>query len=184
MVFLTEFVYNNSHHVSTNISSFMTYMKRNFKFIEKIKFAENNHEVSIVKKKIKIIFNIKKNLEAKWQIIKNQQFKWYNLKHKELIFNLKNKIWLNIKNIRSKWLFKKLNYKYHDFFEIIKLINKKCYKLKLFDFMNRIHDVFHMFLLESYKKNNDFNSEPLPIKIEKNTEWEIKKILNNQIYHG
>ena len=45
--------------------------------------------------------------------------------------------------------------------------------------MNKIHDVFHVFLLKSYKKNNDFNNEPFSIKIEENTEWKIKKILNN-----
>ena len=43
--------------------------------------------------------------------------------------------------------------------------------------------MFHMFLLKSYKKNNDFDNEPLPIEIEQNTEWEIEKILNNRIYH-
>ena len=161
----------------------MTYTERNFKFIEEIKFAKNNHKVSVVKKRIKTIFNIKKNFETRWQAIKNQQFKWYNLKHKKLVFSLKDKVWLNAKNIWSKWSFKKLNYKYHDFFEIIKLINKRFYKLKLSDFMNRIHDVFHVFLLKSYKKNNDFNSEPPSIEIEKNTEWEIKKILNNWTYH-
>ena len=54
----------------------------------------------------------------------------------------------------------------------------------MFDSMNRIHDVFHVFLLKSYKKNNDFNSESFPIEIEENTEWKIKKILSNQIYHN
>ena len=180
---LAEFAYNNSDHVSTKISPFMTYTKKNLKFTEKIRFAEDNHEVPVVKKKIKTIFDIKKNFEAKWQAIKNQQFKWYNLKHKKLVFSLKNKIWLNIKNIQSKWSSKKLNYKYHDSFEIIKLTDKKFYKLKLFDFMNSIHDVFHVFLLKSYKENNDFNSEPFSIEIEENTEWKIKKILNNHIYH-
>ena len=70
--FLTKSVYNNSDYVNTNISSFMTYRKRNFKFTEKIKSAENNHEISIIKRKIKTIFDIKKNFETKWQIIKDQ----------------------------------------------------------------------------------------------------------------
>ena len=43
----------------------MTYTKKNFKFIEKIKFVKNNHEILTVRKKIKTIFDIKKNLEAK-----------------------------------------------------------------------------------------------------------------------
>ena len=43
----------------------MTYTKRNFKFIEKIKSAKNNHEIPAVKKKIETIFDIRKNLEAK-----------------------------------------------------------------------------------------------------------------------
>ena len=44
----------------------------------------------------------------------------------------------------------------------------------MFDFMNRIHDLFHMFLLKSYKKSSDSNNEPPPIKIENNSEWEKK----------
>ena len=43
----------------------MTYTEKNLKFTEKIKPAEDNHEVPIVKKKIETIFNIKKNFEAK-----------------------------------------------------------------------------------------------------------------------
>ena len=95
-----------------------------------------------------------------------------------------DKVWLNAKNIRSKRSFKKLDYKYHGPFEIIKLIDKRFYKLKLFDFINKIHNVFHVFLLEPYKKNNDSNNESLPIEIEGDTEWKIEKILNNWIYHN
>ena len=55
----------------------------------------------------------------------------------------------------------------YDFFEIIKLIDKKFYKLKLFDFMNRIHDVFHMFLLKPYKEIMILIANPSQLKLRK-----------------
>ena len=44
--------------------------------------------------------------------------------------------------------------------------------------------MFHVFLLEPYKGSNDSNSEPPPIEIEGDTEWEIEEILDSRIYHG
>jgi hypothetical protein len=62
-------------------------------------------------------------------------------------------MYLCVKNIKFRKFFKKLNYKYYDSYEIEKLINKQAYKLILFKNMRKIHNVFHVFLLKSYKEN-------------------------------
>jgi hypothetical protein len=62
-------------------------------------------------------------------------------------------MYLCVKNIKSTKLFKKLNYKYYDFYEIKKLINKQAYKLILLKNMKKIHNVFHVSLLKLYKKS-------------------------------
>ena len=80
---------------------------------------------------------------------------------------MKNKIWFNVKNIHSIKLLKKLNYKFLKSFEIIKLIEFKTYMLQLFKIMRGIYFIFHVFLFESYKENEEKN--PLPLKIKKKT---------------
>jgi hypothetical protein len=62
-------------------------------------------------------------------------------------------MYLCVKNIKSTRFFKKLNYKYYDSYEIEKLINKQAYKLILLKNRRKIHNVFHVFLLESYKES-------------------------------
>jgi hypothetical protein len=62
-------------------------------------------------------------------------------------------MYLCVKNIKSTRLFKKLNYKYFDFYEIEKFIDKQAYKLILLKNMRKIHNVFHVSLLESYKES-------------------------------
>jgi hypothetical protein len=62
-------------------------------------------------------------------------------------------MYLCVKNIKSTRFFKKLNYKYYDSYEIEKFINKQAYKLILLKNMKKIHNVFHVFLLELYKKD-------------------------------
>jgi hypothetical protein len=67
-----------------------------------------------------------------------------------MIYNVDDKVLLNVKNIIFIKLFKKLNYKYYDLYEIIELIKKQVYKLKLSFLLKEIHNVFHVFFLESH----------------------------------
>ena len=59
---------------------------------------------------------------------------------------------LNLKNLISNKFIKKLNYKYYDLFEINKFIKKQLYKLKFFKIFCSMHNVFHVSLLKSFKK--------------------------------
>ena len=88
-------------------------------------------------------------------------------------------MFLNEWNIVTARLFKKLNDKMLNFFQIIDLIDS-FYKLKLFKTMH-IHDVFHSKLL--YLVINDFLSDQKnefskSIVINDEDEWKIDDILN------
>jgi hypothetical protein len=63
---------------------------------------------------------------------------------------------LFIKNIILKKLNKKFSHKFIKSFRIVETINKQIYRLIFFSFY-RIHDVFHVFYLKSYKKWKDDN---------------------------
>ena len=52
------------------------------------------------------------------------------IKKIDISFNKKNRIYFNVKNIRFTRFFKKLNYKYYDFYILIESIDKMIYKFK------------------------------------------------------
>jgi len=68
-----------------------------------------------------------------------------NKHRKKIIYEIKSKMFLNEQNIITARLFKKLNDKMLNSFQIIDLVDS-FYKLKLLETMH-IHDVFHSELL-------------------------------------
>ncbi len=92
-------------------------------------------------------------------------------------------MFLNERNIITAKLFKKLNDKMLDSFQIIDLIDS-FYKLKLSETMH-IHDVFHSELLclvvndSLFDQKNEFSKS---IVINDEDEWKIDDILNFQWY--
>ncbi len=63
---------------------------------------------------------------------------------------------LFIKNIKLKNSNQKFSHKFIKSFRIVEIMNKQVYRLIFFSFY-RIHDVFHVFYLKSYKKRKDDN---------------------------
>ena len=100
------------------------------------------------------------------------------------MFKTGDKVYLNSKNIESICPSKKLDYKYYEPFKIEEPIGKQTYRLKLPKKM-KIHDVFHVSLLEPYTKINNSNVPALPpIVVEREDEYEVKKIFDSQIHWG
>jgi hypothetical protein len=98
-----------------------------------------------------------------------------------MFFNVKNKILLNFKNIHTLKLFKKLDHKYYESFEMQDLVEKQTYKFNL-SHTFRIHNVFHVFLLKSFKKRFDEMITSFLIMINEKKHDEMKLILNNKLY--
>ncbi len=113
--------------------------------------------------------------------MKNNQLNYYNEKYIFQIFNVKNKILLNFKNIHIFKSSKKLDHNYYELFKIEEFIEKQISKLRLFHTF-RIHNVFHVFLLKSYKKRFDNVITSFSIIINKEKHDEIKLILKNKLY--
>ncbi len=112
---------------------------------------------------------------------KNNQIKYYDEKHISRIFNVENKILLNFRNIHIFKSLKNLDHKYYESFKIEKFIEKQVYKLRL-SHTFRIHNVFHVSLLKSYKERFDDVITSSSIMINEEKHDEIKLILNNKLY--
>jgi len=100
--------------------------------------------------------------------------KYYNIK---LIFKERNKVYLIRRNIKTKKLSDKLNYKKIKLYKIRKIKNLINYKLALLNNIN-IYLVFHIFLFELILLKA---LKTLKIEIELinlNIKYNIKEILN------
>ncbi len=114
---------------------------------------------------------------------RKQMMNQANKHRKKINYEIESKMFLNEWNIVTTRLFKKLNDKMLDSFQIIDLIDS-FYKLKLLETMH-IHDVFHSELLCLVINNslsdqkNEFSRS---IVMNDEDEWEIDDILNFRWY--
>jgi hypothetical protein len=114
------------------------------------------NEMLVVTKRVKNLIEYRQKLIERWQKAANVQVKYYNRRHIALTFKTENLIMLFIKNIKLKNSNQKLSHKFIKSFRIVETMNKQAYRLILFSFY-RIHDVFHVFYLKSYKRRKDDN---------------------------
>ncbi len=173
VIFLILFFMNKSFH---------SCMSFNFDIIE----YESTHKrlqidwiKNIFEQMNKTLIFAREALIKTWEQMMNQA----NKHKKKINYKIKSKIFLNKRNIVTARLFKKLNDKMLNSFQIIDLVNL-FYKLKLFKTMC-IHDVFHSELLHLVindslsDQKNEFSRS---IVINDEDEWKINDILNFQWY--
>jgi hypothetical protein len=175
-----EYAYNNSHHDSINMSLFQALYVEFTKWKNTIQIA-TNAKMLAVKLRAKQTLFMRLQFEKSWMFVSAKQFKYYDAKHTSKTYAIEDKVYLCVKNIRSIRSSKKLDYKYYESYKINMFINKQSYCLKLFVNMRKIHNVFHVFLLESCKdlakkKQTSF------IYVNDEKQWEIEQILNSRKY--
>jgi hypothetical protein len=105
--------------------------------------------------------------------------KHYNPHHKKIpLYRIRTRILLSVRNIRIKKSNKKLDHKFLGPFRIMEAVEKQAYRLKFSPTYSRIHDVFHISLLEPYYNRKDrASTTPEPIPIEDQDEWAVEQVL-------
>ncbi len=114
-----------------------------------------------------------------WKQMMNQA----NKHRKKINYKIESRMFLNERNIITARLFKKLNDKMLNSFQIIDLIDS-FYKLKLLKTMH-IHDVFHSELFRlvvNDSLSDQKNESSKSIVINDEDEWKINDILNSRWY--
>lgn len=99
-------------------------------------------------------------------------------------YTVGNKVWLSARNIKTKRPTKKLDHRYLGPYTIIARVSSHAYRLDLPKSM-RIHDVFHVQLLEKYIENEipgRTQVAPSPIEVEGDLEYEVECILDHRFH--
>lgn len=167
-------------HTSTGISPFAL----NLGFNPRCDYLENNNSnLPAVATHLENIRSLEKVLS---QLLKNaaQNYKRFaDRKRKDVEFKLGELVMLNRKNIKTTRPSDKLDYRKIGPFQITEKINEVAYRLKLPENL-KIHDVFHVSLLEKYYESkipDRYVPPPPPIEIDDDLEFEVEAILDSRI---
>ena len=110
-----------------------------------------------------------------WDISQVTAKKYYNTYRKEIFFAIRDKILINVKNLRVRKLCKKLIDRYVGPFKISKSVNFNVYELELPKAYERFYRIFLISLLEPYSRKEDEKPSKL-INLDKKDRFQIKSI--------
>ena len=137
------------------------------------------------KDRVQKLLKLREDLTRRWHSVADTHARYYNLKHEPMSFNEGERVMLTAKNLNQHRPSKKLSHKAIGPFRIEKCVGKQAYRLTLPD-TYRIHPVFHVSLLEPYKRgqNSDIPKYPPPDLINDEEEWEVEQILDRRTSKG
>lgn len=174
-----EFAYNNATQSSTKVSPFYAMYGYN----PRMSFEDEPDRRSISQPAEDHAQHLQQVMRAmKDELTRSQasQQKFYDKHSKDTSFEVGEKVWLNRRNIRTKRPSSKLDWKMIGPFKIIKKHGKNAYKLDLPP-SYRIHDVFHVSLLE---RDPTQGESPLDVGVdEDNTrEYMVEAIRDSRVF--
>lgn len=177
---LAEFVYNNTPHDATGVSPFFANKGYNPRLTV-------THENVRVQDALMVARDLKElHQHLREQIADaNETYARYADRRRESTPNwaVGDKVWLNLTNIKTKRNSKKLDHQRFGPFPIVKKVSTHAYQLRLPASMRRLHDVFHVRLLEIDHGNpypNRRQRPPPPIEVEGETEYEVEGIFDSR----
>jgi hypothetical protein len=175
---LAEFSYNIATHSSTHASPFFanySFNPRADTFSLLVDHPPSTHDPSLVLN------------DLKTELLKAQDsYKRFADLHRNpspRVFEVGQKVWLISTNIKTQRPCKKLDAKLLGPFMIVGKINDVAFKLKLPPSM-KIHDVFHVSLLEPFFANNlnGHSTQPShPVLVDSEEEYKIEQILDSKL---
>ena len=179
---IAEFAYNNTPNAMTGLSPFYT--------------NKGYHPNLYVHPKWDIAstwaWDYRVNIDQlHWQLRSHisdaqKQYSTSANKHQTLPpdFKISDKVFVKSDNIRTTWPSKKLAEKFLGPFEILAQVGSVSFTLCLPNPMHGIHPIFHVSMLEPSAPNEFLNwteTPPLPVIINRETEFEISEILDSKI---
>ena len=186
---MTKFVVNECYFAFIEIFFFMITKDFNSRMnFDVIDFSTNIIRERILKRKTanitkemneirKFVIENMKNAQKKQVINANEH-------RKDIKYEVKNLIWVSIKNIITNKLSKKLDHKMIESYSIIKIVDA-FYQVQLFESV-KIFDIFHFNLLRKTFENSLFeqvNEFASSIVINDEKKWKVNDILDVRKYY-
>jgi hypothetical protein len=133
------------------------------------------------------LHELRQDIQEHWRKATEAQAKGYNNRHKAISFNKGSLVGLSTKNLRlEESTSKKLTPRFLGPFRILQKIGKQAYRLALPEKYSRIHNVFHVSLLEPWTRRGGDPGEtlPMPDLNDPEEEWEVEAIKEERSRKG
>jgi hypothetical protein len=100
---------------------------------------------------------------------------------KDVVFEVRDMVWLSTRHFRTTRPSKKLDYKRTGSYTVSKVITKNAYKLDL-PYTIRKHNVYKVSLLDQYTPPTTGQppSEPQPTVVDDSDKWEVDRIFDSK----
>ena len=173
---MAEFVHNSATHSSTQKSLFSLILRYEPRDYPKI----GSMFLPSLEDRLTLLEQARDKALAAHK--KAQQSMKERITTKFILWKVGNKVWLEGKNLRLHYLTKKLAPRQEGPFEISQVVSPLTYHLHLPPTW-KIHDVFHAFLLLTYRETAEHRlnfMNPPPEEIDSEEEYEIAEILSHR----
>src|ERR1700742_1282956 len=178
---IAEFAYNNSVHSATQVLPFFANYGYNPKATIALDVASPDPSAHDFSQSLTILHNYCKEqvavAQSQYQVPGDQR------RQPAPEFKANDLVWLNAKNITTKRPSKKLDQRRLGPYKITKANSSHAFRLELPRTLRFIHPVFHVSLLEPYRRNtipNRVQPPPLPVEVDSQTEYEVSAILDSR----
>lgn len=178
---LAQFSYNNSVHSSTGQSPFYANYGYHPNFTFKV---SDRPTVPAAEDWVQQVQQLHKNLVLEMTKAQERYKKFFDRKVQESPqFSPKDKVWLLPRNITTSRPSRKLDHRRLGPFKIMQKIGSSAYRLELPRAM-KIHNVFHVSLLEPYKPDTipgRRQPPPPPTEVDNEQEYLVEHILDSRV---
>ena len=177
-----EFCINNAVNVSTGVSPFRALMGYDPELYARIEGDAIQVGVPAVNERLEKLSNLRARLEQHAKRASESQAKYYNQQHTPRQYKRGDLVMLSTRNLKFQFP-KKLAPKFVGPFRVLDVIGSQAYRLALPEKYERIHNVFHVSLLEPWNPRSSDNSEdllPMPDLEDEPDEWEVEDIVGDK----
>jgi transposase InsO family protein len=178
-----EFASNNSVSSTTRMSPHFALMGYHPNIGEPAARGEQpGEEVPDAQERVQRLHNERDAAARRWRSAQEEQAKYHNQRRTPRSYNVGDLVLLSTKNLKLRLPSRKMSPRFEGPFRVLEAIGAQAYRLALPQEYSRIHDVFHVSLLEPWhdRHEQDATAERMPVALEVNggEEYEIEKVLS------
>jgi hypothetical protein len=184
---MAEFASNNSVSATLQVSPAYALMGYNPSLhADQTRVEPAGGEVPSAEERVQRLHRERETLEQLWRRAQEWQTSAYNKKHEAKSYKVGDLVLLSLKNLKIRAPSKKLAPRQQGPYRILDAVGAQAYRLALPKEMSRIHDVFHVSLLEPWRSRDGSEELPMPVQLDEDSqpEWEVEEILADRKHKG